>query len=214
MAEIIGYRRVSTGSQNLARQELPGCHRIFEEEVSGKSRKRPQLEELMRHARDGDTVQVHSIDRLARSLLDLQEIVDELVAKGVVVKFLKEGLEFSRHKDNATGRLMLQMLGSIAEFERTLIRSRQLEGIEKAKMEGKYKGRKPSIEPWKIVNRWEIDRSLSLREVAKREGCSVSSVYRILSLHEPYQTFADKNPTPKERADLKLGAAPARGYRK
>lgn len=206
MGQIIGYRRVSDASQNLARQELPGCEKYFEDEISGKSRKRPKLEEMMRHVRDGDTVHVHSIDRLARSLLDLQEIVDELVAKGVVVKFLKENLEFSRGKDNATGRLMLQMLGSIAEFERTLIRSRQLEGIEKAKMDGKYTGRKPSIEPYKIINTWEVDRSRSLKEIAKRESCSVSSVYRILSQHEPYKNFADKNPTPKEKAERSLGS--------
>lgn len=214
MGQTIGYKRVSSTSQTTERQDLGKCDVIFEEFVSGKSKKRLQLEAMLKHARADDTVVVHSIDRLARSLQDLQEIVDELVDKDVTVKFLKENLTFSRGTDNPSGKLMLQVLGSIAEFERTLIRSRQKEGIASAKEQGKYKGRKPSIEPWKIVNRWEIDRSQSLKEIAKREGCSVSSVYRILSQHEPYQTFADKNPTPKERADLKLGAAPVHGYRK
>lgn len=211
--QIIGYRRVSSISQSMARQELPDCDVYFDEVISGKSKKRPKLEEMMRHARTGDVVQVHSIDRLARSLLDLQAIVDELVEKGVAVKFVKEGLEFSNKKDNATGRLMLQMLGSIAEFERTLILSRQREGIAKARSEGKYRGRRQTIDAARIIERWEEDRDLPLKNIAKASHCSVTTVHRALSKHEPYQSYK-QNLTPKQRADLKMGATPGNGYYK
>ena len=210
--QIIGYRRVSSISQSMARQDLPDCDVYFDEVISGKSKKRPKLEEMIRHARSGDVVQVHSIDRLARSLLDLQAIVDDLVEKGVAVKFVKEGLEFSNKKDNATGRLMLPMLGSIAEFERTLIRSRQLEGIEKAKLEGKYKGRRQTVDHDRIIDRWEDDRGRSLKNIAKASSCSVSTVYRVLSKYQPYQTYENKNLTPQERVIRKMGATPGNGY--
>lgn len=206
MGQIIGYRRVSSSSQNIGRQDLQGCEVIFEECESAKSAERPKLEELMRHARAGDTVQVHSIDRLARSLQDLQKIVDELVKKDVTVRFLTENLTFSKGEDNATGRLMLQVLGSIAEFERTLIRSRQLEGIEKAQMLGKYTGRKVSINHDYIKELWERDPSKSLKKIAEKLKCSRSTVYKVLSSHEPYSTYQNKNLTPAERAKRKLGS--------
>lgn len=206
MGQVLGYKRVSSESQTTDRQDLGQCDVVFDEKISGKSKDRPELAAMLKHARAEDTVVVHSIDRLARSLQDLQEIVDELVDKGVTVKFLKENLTFSHGSENATGRLMLQVLGSIAEFERTLIRSRQKEGIERAKRQGKYEGRKPKIEASKIVDCWEWNRSLSLKEIAKREGCSVSSVHRILSKYEPYQKYEGKNLTPQERAQAKLGS--------
>jgi len=207
--QVIGYKRVSSGTQNTERQELLGCDEVFEEFVSGKDRQRPQLEAIMKHARKGDTVVVHSIDRLARSLQDLQEIVDQLVAKGVTVKFLKEGLTFSEVEDNATGRLMLQVLGSIAEFERTLIRNRQKEGIERAKRQGKYEGRKRSVDYNRIIGAWEDDPTRSLKMIAKKIGCSVATVHRALSAHEPYVTRENeaRNLTPLQRAQLSVGSA-------
>jgi len=206
--QVIGYKRVSSGTQNTERQELLGCDEVFEEFVSGKDRQRPQLEAMMKHARKGDTVVVHSIDRLARSLQDLQEIVDQLVAKGVTVKFLKENLTFSEGEDNATGRLMLQVLGSIAEFERTLIRNRQREGIERAKHQGKYEGRKRSVDYNRIIGSWEADPTKSLKMIAKHFDCSVATVHRALSTYEPYRAREDatRNLTPLERARLSVGS--------
>ncbi|WP_407474772.1 recombinase family protein [Sulfitobacter sp. PM12] len=207
MGQIIGYRRVSTSSQNFTRQELPKCHIVFEEYISGSSKERPELAKMMRHARAGDTVLVHSIDRLARSLQDLQNIVDELVENGVTVKFLKENLTFSQGEDNASGRLMLQVLGSIAEFERTLIKARQKEGVERAKREGKYLGRQVSIDYDYIKNVWEADRTQSMKTISDRVGCSRATVYNVLSKYEPYTSYKGKNLTPAERANLALGSA-------
>ena len=146
MAEVIGYRRVSSAGQNLDRQELPDVTgRVFEEKATGANRDRPALQELILYVRDGDEVHVHSIDRLARSLRDLEDIVGEIIGKGASIRFLKEGLHF-RPDELILSEANVQMLGSFAEFERTLIASRRDEGIAKAKAEGKYKGRQNSID--------------------------------------------------------------------
>ena len=206
MGQIIGYRRVSSLSQNLDRQELEGCEVIFEEYESGKSSERPELKAMMRHARTGDTVVVHSVDRLARSLQDLQTIVDELVEKGVTVKFLKDNLSFAKGDDNAPATLMLQVLGSIAQFERTLIKARQREGIERAQRQGKYRGRQAKIDYDYIKEVWERDRSKSLKKIAEWVGCSRATVYKVLSEYEPYVSYKGKNLTPAERAKRRLGS--------
>lgn len=207
MGQIIGYRRVSSLSQNLDRQELEGCEVIFEEYESGKSSKRPELQAMLRHARAGDTVVVHSIDRLARSLQDLQAIVDELVEKGVTVRFIKENLSFAKGDDNAPATLMLQVLGSIAQFERTLIKARQKEGIERAQRQGKYRGRQAKIDHGYIKEVWERDLSQSMQRIAERVGCSRATVYKVLSGYEPYVSYQGKNLTPSERAKRKIGSA-------
>lgn len=143
---MIGYRRVSTLEQNLDRQlEGVACHKVFEEKVSGKDMERPQLVQMMDYAREGDTVVVHSLDRLARNLLDLRNIIQRLNEKGVTVKFEKEGMSFSRDVHNPMSTLMLNLLGAIAEFEREIIRERQREGIALARTKGKYKGRKRKL---------------------------------------------------------------------
>jgi len=143
----IGYRRVSTLEQNTDRQ-LDGLQldEEFEDKVSGKSMGRPALLAMIKHARKGDTVIVHSMDRLARNLKDLKEIVDQLVDKGANVQFVKENLIFSGEADPYS-ELMLNMMGSFAEFERALIKSRQMEGIAVKKAAGGYagKGRKKTI---------------------------------------------------------------------
>ena len=143
---ILGYRRVSSNDQNTARQlEGISLDLIFEEKVSGKSMDRPELKALLRTAYKGDTVIVHSMDRLARNLRDLQDIVEQLVASGATVKFSKEGLEFKPQskdgKEDPYSKLMLHMMGAFAEFERSLIKSRQLEGIAIKKAAGGYKGK-------------------------------------------------------------------------
>lgn len=200
--QTVGYRRVSSASQCLDRQEFEGCDRIFQENVTGASRdKRPALQQMIAYVRQGDEVVVHSIDRLARSLQDLQAIVDELTAKGVKVTFIKDGLTFGRGDEDPTKKLMLQVLGSIAEFERTLIRSRQREGIQAAKKRPGYRhGRKPSVNPKTVIGAWEATPSASLADIAGEVGCSRSTAHRILSTHEAYR-HADKRPAPRRQPD-------------
>ena len=126
----IGYIRVSTIEQNLERQ-LEGIKldRSFTDKVSGKSVDRPALQEMLAYVRDGDTVIVHSMDRLARNVDDLRQIVKGLTAKQVKVKFIKEYLEFTG-EDSPMSNLLLSVMGAFAEFKRTLIKERQMEGIE------------------------------------------------------------------------------------
>ena len=146
--QIVGYIRVSTVDQNIERQleQLQHCDELFVDKVSGKDVERPKLQEMMRHIRRGDIIEVTSIDRLARNNIDLQNLVKEITAKGVVIKFLKEGLTFGGDgNDNAISKMMLTMLAAISEFERALIRERQREGIALAKAKDKYKGRSPKL---------------------------------------------------------------------
>ena len=145
MTKQIGDVRVSTLLQNTARQ-LDGLvlDRVFEDKASGKDIKRPQLVECLAYLREGDTLHVHSMDRLARNLDDLRRVVKELTGRGVRVQFVKEGLLFTGD-DSPMANLLLSMLGSVAEFERSLILERQREGIAIAKGMGAYKGRKPAL---------------------------------------------------------------------
>ncbi|MFE4542381.1 recombinase family protein [Arthrobacter sp. NPDC056727] len=141
----IGYVRVSTLDQNEKRQ-LDGLvlDRVFTDKASGRDTARPQLAELLGFARDGDTVVVHSMDRLARNLDDLRALVQRLTRKGVRVEFVKEHLLFTG-EDSPMANLMLSVMGAFAEFERSLIRERQREGITLAKQRGAYKGRKKTL---------------------------------------------------------------------
>jgi len=141
----VGYIRVSSARQNPARQ-LDGVEldRVFTDTVSGKSAARPQLQAMLACVRDGDTVIVHSMDRLARNLDDLRRLVRELTGRGVAVQFVTEQLTFTA-EDSPMATLLLSVLGAFAEFERALIRERQLEGIALAQARGAYTGRKPSL---------------------------------------------------------------------
>lgn len=142
----IAYIRVSSVGQNTARQ-LDGLalDKTFEDKVSGKDTNRPALQECLDYLREGDTLHVHSMDRLARNLDDLRRMVKELTGRGVAVKFHKEGLTFTG-EDSPMATLLLSMLGAVAEFERSLIAERRQEGIAIAKAKGDvYKGRKPSL---------------------------------------------------------------------
>jgi DNA invertase Pin-like site-specific DNA recombinase len=143
----IGYVRVSTLDQNEKRQ-LDGLvlDRVFTDKASGRDTARPQLAELLGFAREGDTVVVHSMDRLARNLDDLRALVQCLTRKGVRVEFVKEHLLFTG-EDSPMANLMLSVMGAFAEFERSLIRERQREGIALAKQRGAYKGRKRTLTP-------------------------------------------------------------------
>ena len=148
--QLIGYVRVSSQGQNTARQ-LAGLKldKEFVDMVTGSNRDREGLKGCMDYVREGDQLVVDSIDRLARNLQDLQEIVNSLINKGVSVKFIKENLTFNAKKD-PMATLTLQIMGAFAEFERTMIRSRQREGIDAAKKAGKHLGR-----PIKVDNKLE-----------------------------------------------------------
>lgn len=186
----IGYVRVSSVDQNDARQ-LDGLvlDKIFTDKASGKDVHRPQLQAMLSHVREGDRVYVHSMDRLSRSLRDLQEVVESLTARGVAVEFCKENLRFERpgidgsSHTAAYSKLLLQMLGAVGEFERTLIRERQREGIAIAKTKGVYKGRKPSLnEGMKVKLREMVANGTSKTEIAKNLEISRASVYQYLKV--------------------------------
>lgn len=141
----IGYVRVSSLGQNTDRQlEGVPLDRTFTDKVSGKDTNRPKLQELLAFVREGDTVVVHSMDRLARNLDDLRSMVRLLTKKGVAVEFVHEHLTFTG-EDTPMATLLLSVMGAFAEFERALIRERQLEGIALAKQRRAYKGRKKSL---------------------------------------------------------------------
>lgn len=184
----IGYVRVSSVDQNDARQ-LDGLvlDKIFTDKASGKDVHRPQLQALLSHVREGDHVYVHSMDRLSRSLKDLQEVVELLTARGVAVEFCKENLKFERPGNNSGGhtaaysKLLLQMLGAVGEFERALIRERQREGIAIAKTKGVYKGRKSGLNAeMKLKLREMIASGISKTEIAKNLAISRASVYQYI----------------------------------
>lgn len=188
IGQKIGYVRVSSLDQNDARQ-LDGLtlDKIFTDKASGKDVHRPQLQAMLSHVREGDHVYVHSMDRLSRSLKDLQEVVESLTARGVAVEFCKENLRFERPGSNSGGhtaaysKLLLQMLGAVGEFERALIRERQREGIAIAKTKGVYKGRKPSLnEGMKLKLREMVANGMSKTEIAKNLAISRASVYKYL----------------------------------
>jgi DNA invertase Pin-like site-specific DNA recombinase len=150
--KTVGYVRVSHIDQNTGRQ-LDGeqLDKIFTDKVSGKNTDRPALQAMLEYVREGDKLRVHSIDRLARNLVDLRNLVDQLTGKGVEVQFIKENLTFTADTTNPMNNLMLSMMGAFAEFERSLIRERQREGIELAKAEGRMKGRPTSLTPKQIT---------------------------------------------------------------
>lgn len=183
MAQV-GYIRVSSTDQNVERQ-LQGVEldKSFTDKASGKNTDRPGWQACREYLREGDTLHVHSIDRLGRSMSDLLRIVDELTGKGISIHFHKENLVFSAGGADPMQKLQFSMLAAFAEFERALIRERQREGIELAKAAGKYKGRKP------VANaelRARIDGMLesgkSKAEVAAELGISRTTLYKALSM--------------------------------
>ncbi len=141
----IGYVRVSSVDQNPERQ-LEGLmlDKVFIDKVSGKTVKRPQLEALLEYVREGDTVITDSMDRLARNVDDLCKLVKQLTSKKITVQFVKESLAFIGD-DSPMANLLLSVMGAVAEFERSLIKERQCEGIALAKQRGAFKGRKPKL---------------------------------------------------------------------
>jgi len=173
----VGYRRVSTVEQKFDRQELGELDKLFEEKVSGSNAEREALNEMIDFVRQDDEVVVHSIDRLARNLRDLQNIIETLNNKGVSIRFLSERLTFSASSDDAFAKLQLQMMGAFAEFERNIIRKRQAEGIAKAKAKGVYAKRGATINK-ESVKQLQAN-GLSITAIARALDISRMSVYRI-----------------------------------
>jgi DNA invertase Pin-like site-specific DNA recombinase len=182
---LYGYARVSTLDQDLTLQEnalrAAGCQVVRAEKKSGAGREgRTELRLLLDFLHPGDTLVVTRIDRLARSLKDLQDIVHELKAKGVVLKATEQPVDTG----SAAGKAFLDMLGVFAEFETSLRRERQLEGIKAAKAKGVYKGRKPSIDPAEVRRLHEVEK-LGPTAIARRLGIGRASVYRVLGVPAP-----------------------------
>ena len=175
----IGYVRVSTLEQNPERQ-LDGVRvdRVFTDKASGKDTKRPELERMLAFVREGDTVFVHSLDRLARNLDDLRRIVRGLTERGIRIEFVKESLTFTG-EDSPMGNLMLSVMGAFAEFERALIRERQREGIALAKQRGAYRGRKKSLNDGQVAElKLRIKAGEKKALVARDFGISRETLYQ------------------------------------
>ncbi len=177
----VGYQRVSSLEQNPARQ-LEGIplDQTFIDRLSGKDVDRPQLREMLRFVRAGDVIVVHSLDRLARNLVDLRRIVSDLTGRGVRVEFLKERLTFTG-EDNAMAQLLLSVMGAFAEFERSLIRERQREGVALAKARGAYRGRKRTLTDEQITDlRERVAVGEPKARLAREFGISRETVYQYL----------------------------------
>jgi DNA invertase Pin-like site-specific DNA recombinase len=181
---LIGYARTSTLDQtaSIEAQERDlrsaGCEKIFMEQVSSVDLvAREKLAEAMEYVRDGDTLVVTRLDRLARSVPHLLEVVDTLTKRNAALRIMNMDVDTS----TPTGRLMLTLLGSIAEFERGIMLERQREGIAKAKAAGKYKGRKPTARTKTIEVMKLVSEGVGATEIAKRVNIGRASVYRIMA---------------------------------
>lgn len=189
--QIIGYIRVSSIDQNIDRQ-LNGValDRIFTDKMTGATKDRPQLKAMLDYVRYGDTVIVHSLDRLARNFDDLLNIIKELGKKGVTFKSLQENITINGINTSPIDTLILHIFGAIAQFNRSLIREAQREGIAKAKQRGVYKGRKPSLTPEKQViieerlkdkeKNLESYKAISYQSIADEVGVSLATLNRYL----------------------------------
>ena len=175
----IGYIRVSTTDQNIARQEVLmaelGVEKVFIDRISGKNTDRPELKEMMGFVRSGDTVIVESISRFARNTKDLLELVEQLTAKGVEFVSKKEAIDTT----TPTGKFMLTVFGAVAELEREYTLQRQAEGIAIAKEQGVYKGRKPIVRPEfaSVVSLWRQG-EITAVEAMNRLDMKPSTFYR------------------------------------
>lgn len=183
MGEKLAYIRVSTREQNVARQKEAlkkyGIDKWFIDKCSGKDTNRPKLQEMLEYMRDGDTIYIHEFSRLARSTQDLLNLVELFKDKGVVLISNKESLNTS----TAEGKLMLTLIGAINEFERNIIRERQLEGIELAKERGDYKGGKPKVQIdeelfKKLLDKYQ-NHEINKSQFAEKLGVSRPTLYKI-----------------------------------
>ena len=184
---LVGYARVSTIDQNPDRQieklESLKVEKLFVDKASGKNTSRPGFQAMMNYVREGDVLVICSMDRLARNLFDLLSITKELQEKGVAVRFLKENIDLSpTGETSAISKLLLSMMGAVAEFERSLIKERQREGIALAKAKGIYRGRKP-LDQTKIQEAQKlITQGVPRAKVARDLKIGRTSLYRYLQV--------------------------------
>lgn len=154
--------------------------------MSVKNTDQPQLQAALNHVREGDTLVVHSLDRLARNVEDMLRLVRELNEKGVSVEFVKENMVFTAGKEDPRSALMFTMLSAFAQFERALIKERQREGIALAKADGKYRGRKPALSPDKVALLYEpVTEKANKSKLAKELGISRETLYQYIRLSHP-----------------------------
>ncbi len=181
MSEHIGYIRVSSEGQNIARQ-LDGIHldKRYVDKLSGATRARPQLDECLAYIRKGDTLHVHAMDRLARSLRDLLDIIETILTKGVSVHIHTENLLFTPDNTNPHTTMMMQLLGSFAQYERAISKNRQREGIAKARECNKPMGR-PTID-YTLSDRAKrmSGEGMSVLEISRHLNLSTPSIYKLL----------------------------------
>lgn len=180
----IGYIRVSSEDQNPARQlEGLDMDRTFVDKFTGKVLERPQFVEMMKYVREGDLVYVHSMDRLARNLMDLRKTVETLNKRNVKVQFMKENLTFTG-EDTPMSMLLLSMMGAFAEFELSLIRERQKEGIRLARQRGVYIGRKKMLNTEQILEVHRLAKEgYKKTKIAEMFNMSREVVYKYLRLN-------------------------------
>ena len=177
---LIGYARVSSVGQSLEVQldKLRGCDKVFEEKKSAVSGKRPRLEACLEYVREGDTLVISRLDRLARSTLHLCQVADELERKGVHLQVIDQNIDTS----DATGRLLFHMLGAIAQFETEIRAERQMDGIRKAQARGVQFGAQRKLTDAQIAElRQRRQDGELIRDLMKAYGLSKASIYRYLS---------------------------------
>ncbi|WP_419065665.1 recombinase family protein [Parasutterella sp.] len=184
-SSIVGYARVSSVEQNLDRQlvqlKAENVETVFVDKISGKNLDRPGFSSMMEYVNEGDTLVICSMDRLARSLMDLLNVTRTLQAKGVTVRFLKEKLELSSSGEtSAISKFLMAMMGAVAEFERSLIRERQQQGIALAKARGVYKGRKPIDDERLAEAKRRIASGIPKTKVAKELKIGRTTLYKYL----------------------------------
>lgn len=183
--QIVGYVRVSSIEQNPARQliAIGNVDETFTDRISGKSRSdRPELARMLRHVRRGDTVRVSSMDRLARSVIDLSQIIHELNGKEVEVEFTTERLTFAPGAEDPFAMFQLHMLGAVAQLERSLIKERQREGIDIARAKGVYQGRSRALSPEQITQAHDmVATGVPKTKIARQLGCSRRALYDALA---------------------------------
>ena len=177
MGERVGYARVSSKGQKLdvQRDALRSCRRVFEEKVSATSYHRPELDKMLSYVREGDVVVITKLDRLGRSVVDLCNIAKDLESRGVGLEVIDQKIDTT----TPTGKLMFNMIAAVAEFELSLRRERQMDGIEKAKEKGVKFGRKKTIDRDAVLSLHQ--HGLSMGAIAKQLGISKGSVHGILS---------------------------------
>lgn len=184
--QTIGYIRVSTNEQHMENQlrDMP-CDKIFSDAVSGSTTERPQLQEMLQYVREGDIILVQAMDRLARNTEDLLHIVNFLNRKKVTIRFLKENLTFDG-TDNPIGQLMLTILGAIAQFELSLMKARQREGIIRAQAAGKYQGgkyKKLKDEQIEFIQQ-QVGLGIPKARVARKMGLTSKTIHKYLKKEE------------------------------